>query len=81
VSLGRTQLRIERDALSELLTKYAWHVPIAAHAWGVSESYLYTRIHFHGLKRPPKAKVARPPKKIRATEFRKVGPWTWEAVR
>jgi len=80
--LGNTMAKLRRDSTLALLEAHGWGTTKAAKAGGMSERTLRARMKAYGLTRPahvPAPKRGRPKRK-RATEFRKVADWTWEAI-
>jgi DNA-binding NtrC family response regulator len=76
MGLGTTLARLRRDQILDALERSGWRTTHAAKALEIHSRTLKQEMQAFGLTRPATARRSRP----RATEFRKVAPWTWEAI-
>jgi hypothetical protein len=78
MGLGTTLARLRRDQILDALERSGWRTTHAAKALEIHSRTLKREMQVFGVTRPASipARRSRP----RATEFRKVAPWTWEAI-
>jgi DNA-binding NtrC family response regulator len=80
VRLGRTLAQFEKERLVILLEAHAWNTTATARSTGLTVDAIREGMKRHGLQRPRRPRKSRSRRGPRATEFRKIADWTWEAV-